>query len=57
MKPAKPRASSTTRKPSARGGKAPRATLERATFVFRDFVRQLEKLDTRAARPGRGGTA
>ena len=35
--------------------KAARDGQSRATLVFRDFVRQLEKLDTRPPKPARGG--
>ncbi|MGO4572815.1 hypothetical protein [Microvirga sp. 2TAF3] len=40
---------------TARKPKAVREAQGRATLVFRDFVRQLEKLDTRPAKPSRGG--
>ncbi|WP_157961375.1 hypothetical protein [Microvirga flavescens] len=43
--------SRSTRKP-----KAARETQNRATLVFRDFVRQLEKLGERPAKQTRGGT-
>ena len=42
--------SRSTRKP-----KAARDAQNRATLVFRDFVRQLEKLGERPAKPARGG--
>jgi len=38
----------------ARKPKAARETQSRASLVFRDFVRQLEKLDARAPKAGRG---
>ena len=38
-----------THKPKAGGH-------DRATLIFRDFVRQLEKLDTRPSRTAREGT-
>jgi hypothetical protein len=37
----------------ARKPKAVRETQSRATLVFRDFVRQLEKLDTRPPKTAR----
>ena len=43
----------TTSRP-ARKPKAARAAQSRATLVFRDFVRQLEKLDARPPKPVRG---
>lgn len=39
----------------ARKPKAQRDAQARATLVFRDFVRQLEKLDARPARTAREG--
>jgi hypothetical protein len=38
----------------ARKPKAGRETQSRASLVFRDFVRQLEKLDTRPPKVNRG---
>jgi hypothetical protein len=43
---------------SSRAPRKPKAAREsqtRATLVFRDFVRQLEKLDGKPAKPDRGG--
>jgi hypothetical protein len=40
----------------ARKPKAAREAQSRATLVFRDFVRQLEKLDTRPPKAVRGAT-
>jgi hypothetical protein len=40
---------------SARKPKAVRETQSRASLVFRDFVRQLEKLDVRPPKAARGG--
>ncbi|HLM38561.1 MAG TPA: hypothetical protein VK434_03080 [Microvirga sp.] len=38
----------------ARKPRAARETQSRATLVFRDFVRQLEKLDASPPKPARG---
>jgi hypothetical protein len=38
----------------ARKPRAARETQSRATLVFRDFVRQLEKLDASTPKPARG---
>ena len=38
----------------ARKPRAARATQSRASLVFRDFVRQLEKLDASPPKPSRG---
>jgi hypothetical protein len=47
----------TARSPrSARNPKAERTAQARATLVFRDFVRQLEKLDVRPRKTVREGT-
>ena len=43
---------------SSRAPRKPKAAREsqtRATLVFRDFVRQLEKLDGKPPKPARGG--
>ncbi len=45
-------------RPSSRPARKPKAEREarsRATLVFRDFVRQLEKLDARPPKTARGG--
>ena len=39
----------------ARKPKLTRDSQSRATLVFRDFVRQLEKLDAKPPKPARGG--
>ena len=53
-RPAPPK--SAARKPkTARKPKPVRAARDHATSIFRDFVQQLEKLDTRPARPARDG--
>jgi hypothetical protein len=39
----------------ARKPRAARETQSRASLVFRDFVRQLEKLDASPPKPARGG--
>ncbi|MBF9232053.1 hypothetical protein [Microvirga alba] len=44
-------------RPSSRPARKPKAAREaqsRATIVFRDFVRQLEKLDAPPPKPARG---
>lgn len=41
------------RKPGA--ARKPKPAHDRATLIFRDFVRQLEKLDTRPVRSAREG--
>jgi len=46
----------TLRRPG-RKPKAERGGQSRASLVFRDFVRQLEKLDARSPRPSRGARA
>jgi hypothetical protein len=42
--------------PTSRRGKAPRPASTRATLVFRDFVRQLERLDLRPRPMAREGS-
>jgi len=41
----------------ARKPRPERSGLSRASLVFRDFVRQLEKLDARPRKPARGARA
>lgn len=46
----------TLRRPG-RKPKAERGGQSRASLIFRDFVRQLEKLDARTPKPARGARA